>query len=162
ALPEAQVDRFMLKLKITYPNKKEEQEILRRMAHVNRSFDVKAVITPEEILRARKLVDQIYLDEKLEVYIVDLVMATREPEAYKLDVKSYIEYGASPRATINLTLAAKAYAFLQGRGYVTPQDIKKIGLDVLRHRVIITYEAEADEVTTEDIINKVFDTVVVP
>ncbi len=162
ALPEAQVDRFMLKLKITYPNKKEEQEILRRMAHVDRNIEIKAVITPEEILRARKLVDQIYLDEKLETYIVDLVMATREPEAYKLNLKSYIEYGASPRGTINLTLAAKAYAFLQGRGYVTPQDVKKIGLDVLRHRVIITYEAEADEVTTEDIINKVFDTVVVP
>jgi len=162
ALPEAQVDRFMLKLKITYPNKKEEQEILRRMAHVDRNIEIKAVITPEEILRARKLVDQIYLDEKLEAYIVDLVMATREPEAYKLNLKGYIEYGASPRGTINLTLAAKAYAFLQGRGYVTPQDVKKIGLDVLRHRIIITYEAEADEVTTEDIINKVFDTVVVP
>lgn len=161
-LPEAQVDRFMLKLKITYPNKREEHEILKRMAHVERDFNVRAVVSPAEVLNARKLVDQIYVDEKLEAYIVDLVMATREPEAYKLDVKDYIEYGASPRATINLTLAAKAYAFLQGRGYVTPQDIKKIGMDVLRHRVIITYEAEADEVTTEDIINKVFDTVIVP
>ena len=161
-LPEAQVDRFMLKLKIVYPNKKEEQQILNRMARVKKNLAVESVVTPEDILRIRDLVDQIYVDEKLSSYIVDLVMATREPEAYKLDVKGYIEYGASPRATIYLTVAARAYAFLQGRGYVTPQDIKSIGLDVLRHRVIITYEAEADEVTSEDIINKVFDTVVVP
>ncbi|MBF0215865.1 MAG: MoxR family ATPase [Candidatus Omnitrophica bacterium] len=161
-LPEAQVDRFMLKLKVSYPNKKEEQEILKRMAHVKKKIAVESVITPEDILRIRDIVDQVYIDEKLSSYIVDIVMATREPEAYKLDVKNYIEYGASPRATIFLTLAAKAYAFLQGRGYVTPQDIKSIGLDVLRHRVIITYEAEADDVSAEDIINKVFDTVVVP
>jgi MoxR-like ATPase len=161
-LPEAQVDRFMLKLKIVYPNKKEEQEILNRMAKVKKKLDVESVVTPEDIIRIRDLVDQVYIDEKLSAYIVDLVMATREPEAYKLDTKGYIEYGASPRATIYLTLAAKAYAFLQGRGYVTPQDIKSIGLDVLRHRVIITYEAEADDITPEDIINKVFDTVVVP
>ena len=161
-LPEAQLDRFMLKLKITYPNKREEQEILKRMAKVENPLDVKSVISTKEILRARKLVDEIYLDEKLETYIVDLVMATREPDAYKLDTKGYIEYGASPRATIYLSLAAKAHAFLQGRGYVTPQDIKKIGLDVLRHRVIVTYEAEADEVTSEDIVNRVFDGVVVP
>jgi len=160
-LPEAQVDRFMLKLKIVYPNKKEELEILNRMAKVKRKLDVESVVTPEDIIRIRDLVDQVYIDEKLSSYIVDLVM-TREPEAYKLDTKSYIEYGASPRATIYLTLAAKAYAFLQGRGYVTPQDIKSIGLDVLRHRVIITYEAEADDITSEDIVNKVFDTVVVP
>ncbi len=161
-LPEAQVDRFMLKLKIVYPNKKEEQEILNRMARVKNKLDVESVITPEDIMRIRDIVDQVYIDEKLSSYVVDLVMATREPEAYKLDIKSYIEYGASPRATIYLTLAAKAYAFLQGRGYVTPQDIKSIGLDVLRHRVIITYEAEADDITSEDIINKVFDSVVVP
>jgi MoxR-like ATPase len=161
-LPEAQVDRFMLKLKIAYPNKKEEQEILNRMAKVKKKLDIESVVTPEDIIRVRDLVDQIYIDEKLSAYIVDLVMATREPEAYKLDTKSYIEYGASPRATIYLTLAAKAYAFLQGRGYVTPQDVKSIGLDVLRHRVIITYEAEADDIAPEDIINKVFDTVVVP
>ncbi|MCP4649708.1 MAG: MoxR family ATPase [PVC group bacterium] len=161
-LPEAQIDRFMLKLNITYPNKKEEQEILRRMARVNKEVKINSVVTPEQILKAREIVDQIYLDEKLEGYIVDLVMATREPDAYKLDTKQYIDYGASPRATINLTLAAKAHAFLQGRGYVTPQDIKSIGMDVLRHRVIVTYEAEADDVTSEDIINKVFDTVVVP
>ncbi|MFC2092047.1 AAA family ATPase [Elusimicrobiota bacterium] len=161
-LPEAQVDRFMLKLNITYPNRKEEQEILKRMAKVNKNVSVDSVISPKDILKARELVDKIYIDEKLESYIVDIVMATREPEAYKLDTKGYIEYGASPRATIYLTLASKAYAFIQGRGYVTPQDIKNIGLDVLRHRVIVTYEAEADDITSEDIVNKVFDTVVVP
>lgn len=161
-LPEAQVDRFMLKLKIVYPNKKEEREILDRMAKVKKKLDIESVISSEDILKIRDIVDQIYIDEKLSSYIVDLVMATREPQAYKLDTKNYIEYGASPRATIYLALAAKAYAFLQGRGYVTPQDIKSIGLDVLRHRVIVTYEAEADNITSEDIINKVFDTVVVP
>jgi MoxR-like ATPase len=161
-LPEAQVDRFMLKLNITYPNKKEEQEILRRMAKVRNKISVKPVITPDEILKARDIVDQIYVDEKIENYIVDIIMATREPEAYKLETKDYIEYGASPRATIFITLAAKAHAFLQGRGYVTPQDVKSIGMDVLRHRVIVTYEAEADDVTSEDIINQIFDTVVVP
>ncbi len=161
-LPEAQVDRFMLKLRVTYPNKQEELEILRRMAKVSRHQRIEPVITTDDVLSARKTVDQIYVDDKLEAYIVDLVMATREPEAYKVDVKGLIEYGASPRATINLTLAAKAYAFLQGRGYVTPQDIKKIGMDVLRHRVIVTYEAEADDVSSEDIVNKIFDTVVVP
>ncbi len=161
-LPEAQVDRFMLKLKIVYPNKKEERQILNRMAKVKKKLDVESVVSLEDIIRVRDIVDQVYVDEKLSAYIVDLVMATREPEAYKLDTKNYIEYGASPRATIYLSLAAKAYAFLQGRGYVTPQDIKSIGMDVLRHRVIITYEAEADDITPEDIINKVFDTVVVP
>lgn len=157
-----EVDRFMLKLKITYPNKKEEQEILKRMARLNKTESITPVIKTEQILKAREIVDQIYLDEKLEGYIVDIVMATREPEAYKLDAKRYIDYGASPRATINLTLASKAYAFLQGRGYVTPQDIKSIGMDVLRHRVIVTYEAEADNIASEDIVNQVFDTVVVP
>ncbi|MCM8775997.1 MAG: AAA family ATPase [Candidatus Omnitrophica bacterium] len=161
-LPEAQVDRFMLKLRVNYPNKKEELEILKRMAKVEKKLEVQPVITPEQILGARKIVDEIYLDEKLEAYIVDLVMASREPAAYKVDAKGHIEYGASPRATIYLTLAAKAYAFLQGRGYVTPQDIKKIGLDVLRHRIIVTYEAEADNITSEDVVNKIFDTVVVP
>lgn len=161
-LPEAQVDRFMLKLNITYPNKKEELEILKRMAKVNKDMRVNSAIKLKDILKARELVDKIYIDEKLQAYIVDLVMATREPEAYKLNTKGYIEYGASPRATIYLTLASKAYAFIQGRGYVTPQDIKNIGLDVLRHRVIVTYEAEADDITSEDIVNKVFDTVVVP
>ena len=162
ALPEAQVDRFMLKLNITYPSKREEQEILKRMARVAKDEKVYAVATCEQILEARGIVDAIYIDEKLQQYIVDLVMATREPQAYQLDIKQYIEYGASPRATINLALAAKAHAFLQGRGYVTPQDIKSIGADVLRHRVIVSYEAEADEITPEEIIRRVFDTVVVP
>ena len=161
-LPEAQVDRFMLKLRITYPNKKEELAILKRMAKVNNTITVTPVATTEQILKARQLVDQIYVDEKLEAYIVDLVLATRQPDAYNLPVKEYIEYGASPRATINLTLASKAIAFMQGRGYVTPQDVKKVALDVLRHRVIITYEAEADEMTSDDIVAKVLETVEVP
>lgn len=161
-LPEAQVDRFMLKLNITYPNRKEEQQILKRMAEVGKKIMVEPVIKAEEILKAREIVNQVYIDEKVEGYIVDIVMATREPQAFKLEVKDYIEYGASPRATIYLTLAAKAYAFIQGRGYVTPQDIKKIGHDVLRHRIIITYEAEADEITSENIVDKIFDTIEVP
>ena len=161
-LPEAQVDRFMLKLKIGYPNRDEEHEILKRMAKVGKRIQISPVVTVPEILHAREVLNDIYLDEKLERYIVDLVMATRKPKEYKLDVQEYIEYGASPRATICLTLAAKAYAFLQGRGYVTPQDIKRIGHDVLRHRIIVTYEAEADEITSEQIIDKLFDTVEVP
>jgi MoxR-like ATPase len=161
-LPEAQVDRFMLKLNITYPNKKEELAILQRMAKVNRDIKVRPVATIEQVLSARTMVDQVYIDEKLEAYIVDIVMATREPDAYHLDIKEYVEYGASPRATINLALAAKAYAFLQGRGYVTPQDVKKIAPDVLRHRVIITYEAEADEIKSDDIVTKVLDNIEVP
>ena len=161
-LPEAQVDRFMLKLKIGYPNLEEEQEILRRMAKVGKKVQASPVVTVQEILHARDVINEIYLDVKLERYIIDLVMATRKPEEYKLDVQDYIEYGASPRATICLTLAAKAYAFLQGRGYVMPQDIKRIGHDVLRHRIIVTYEAEADEITSEQIIDKLFDTVEVP
>lgn len=161
-LPEAQVDRFMLKLKIDYPTRSQEQEILNRMAKVDSILDVEPVITPEDIVRLRKIVDQIYIDDKITAYIVDLVIATRQPDAYKLDLKQYIEYGASPRATIYLTLAAKACAFLQGRGYVTPQDVKNVGMDVLRHRVIVSYEAEADEVSPENIVTKLFDTVVVP
>ena len=121
------------------------------------------MVTPQDILRARKTVDEIYMDEKIEKYIVDLVAATRNPEEYKLaDLKGLIQYGASPRASISLAVAAKAYAFLQGRGYVTPQDVKSIGLDVLRHRVIVSYEAEAEEKTSEDIIKKIFEEVEVP
>jgi len=161
-LPEAQVDRFMLKLKITYPSQEEEKEILKRMARVGKKIEVSPVVTTPQILHARSVVNDIYMDEKLEKYVVDLVFATRDPEKYKLDLKDYIEYGASPRATIYLTLAAKAHAFLQGRGYVSPQDVKRIGHDVLRHRIIVTYEAEADEVTPEVIIDKVFDAVEVP
>ena len=161
-LPEAQVDRFMLKLKITYPSKKEEREIMDRMAVTSRAFDVKPVVGAKDILRARAAVDEVYMDEKVKDYIVDIVFATRDPKAYKLDLEQFIQYGASPRATIYLTLASKAHAFLHGRGYVTPQDVKSIGMDVLRHRVIITYEAEAEDMTSEDVVQKIFDHVEVP
>ncbi len=162
-LPEAQVDRFMLKLRVDYPNKQEELMILQRMSFTSQDLAPQAIIQPEDLLRARAVVDEIYMDEKIQRYIVDIVDATRNPEAYRLeDLKGLIQYGASPRATINLALAAKAYAFLQGRGYVTPQDVKSIGLDVLRHRVIVSYEAEAEEKTSEDIIQRLFDEVEVP
>jgi len=161
-LPEAQVDRFMLKLKITYPSREEELQILERMAHTQAHTDVKPVVTTADILTARSVVDAIYLDDKVKQYIVDIVLATREPQAYKLAIGDYIEYGASPRATIYLALAAKAYAFLKGRGYVTPQDVKSIGMDVLRHRVLVTYEAEAEEITAEDLIQRIFDYLPVP
>ena len=161
-LPEAQVDRFMMKLRITYPNKKEEKEILERMAHTATSITVAPVIAPRDIMTARAVVDRVFMDEKIKDYILDIVFATRDPEAYKLPLKQYIEYGASPRATLYLTLAAKAHAFIQGRGYVTPQDVKSIGLDVLRHRVIISYEAEAEDMAAEDVVQKVFDEIEVP
>jgi MoxR-like ATPase len=161
-LPEAQVDRFMLKLKIPYPSREEELQILERMAHTQPHIQVKAVVSTEDILQARHVVDTIYLDDKVKQYIVDIVFATREPQAYNLDIAGYIEYGASPRATIYLALAAKAYAFLRGRGYVTPQDVKTIGIDVLRHRVLTTYEAEAEEVTSEDLIQQIFEHLPVP
>jgi len=161
-LPEAQVDRFMLKLKITYPSREEELQILERMAHTQSHTDIKPVVTTADILAARGVVDAIYLDDKVKQYIVDIVFATREPQAYKLAIGDYIEYGASPRATIYLALAAKAYAFLRGRGYVTPQDVKSIGMDVLRHRVLVTYEAEAEEITAEDLIQRIFDYLPVP
>lgn len=161
-LPEAQLDRFMLKLNITYPDKKEEREILDRMATTKSDIKVNAVISPTDILRLRTVVDGIYIDDKIKDYIIDIVFASREPKTYNLDLDQFIEYGASPRATINLTLAAKAHAFLKGRGFVTPQDVKSIGMDVLRHRIIITYEAEAEEIRPEDIINKIFDNVEVP
>ena len=161
-LPEAQVDRFMLKLKITYPTKSEEREILERMATTNEEQGIKQLMSLEDILRLRKIVDEIYIDNKIKDYIVDIVSASRDPKTYKLDIDELIEYGASPRATIYLTLAAKAYAFLQGRGYVTPQDVKTIGFDVLRHRIIVSYEAEAEEITAEDVIQKIFDHIEVP
>ena len=161
-LPEAQVDRFMLKVNLSYSNKKEEKEILKRMSFVGQKLSAGKVASPEDILKARGIVNEIYMDEKVQDYIIDIVFATREPEAYKLDLKNYIRLGASPRATINLTLAAKAYAFLQGRGYVTPQDVKSIGYDILRHRIIISYEAEAEEMTTEDILRRIFDEIKVP
>ncbi len=161
-LPEAQVDRFMLKLVLDYPNKKEEKEILDRMAVTNYKLQVQPVVEPDEILKAREVVNRIYIDEKVKDYILDIVFASREPEQYGLDIKDYIQYGASPRATIYLTVAAKAYAFIKGRGYVTPQDVKTVGRDVLRHRVIVSYEAEAEDLTSEDIIRKIFDQIEVP
>jgi MoxR-like ATPase len=152
----------MLKLKITYPNKQEEKQILERMT-AGSDIDVKPVITPEEIKKAQQTVREIYVDDKVKNYIVDIVFATREPENFNLkELKPLIAYGASPRATIYLTLASKAYAFLQGRGYVTPEDVKLIGMDVLRHRVIPSYEAEAEEMASEDIIKQIFDGVEVP
>ncbi|MDD5644244.1 MAG: AAA family ATPase [bacterium] len=161
-LPEAQVDRFMLKARITYPLRVEEKKIIERMAFTGSFIQVNSVINPEDIIRARALVDQIYIDDKIKDYILDIVFATREPDKFKIDLKDFIEYGASPRASIYLTVASKAYAFLQGRGYVTPQDVKSIGMDVLRHRIIITYEAEAEDIDSETIIRKIFDTIEVP
>ncbi len=161
-LPEAQVDRFIFKLKITYPTKSEEHEILKKMARSAPPVDVSPVISPEDIRRLRALSDEIYMDEKIEEYIVNLVEATRKPENYKLEMSQLIRYGASPRATIFLAMAAKANALLEGRGYVTPQDVKTVAVNILRHRVIITYEAEAEEKTAEDIIEQILETVDVP
>ena len=161
-LPEAQVDRFMFKVLLDYPSFAEERKILDRMAFTEPVTAVQPVIPLEEILHTRGLVDQIHVDEKVRDYVVHLVFATRKPEQYKLDVKHFIQFGASPRATIYLTLAAKAWALLQGRTYVTPEDVKSIGPDVLRHRIILTYEAEAQAVTTDAIIKQVFNTVPVP
>ncbi len=161
-LPEAQVDRFMLKLKMTYPDRDEELEILERMARTTPPPPVEAVATAQQVLDARRAVDGVYVDDKIKRYIVDVVFATREPQARGLEIAHYIDYGASPRASIYLALAAKAYAFLQNRSYVTPQDIKSIGMDVLRHRVMTSYEAEADGVTSETLIEQVFDHVPVP
>ena len=162
-LPEAQVDRFMLKISISYPSRPEEQAIVRRMGFTAKKFDIAKIVEPKDIIRCRGVVDEIYMDEKIEKYILDIVFATREPAAFRLnDLTGLIQYGASPRATIYMTLAAKAYAFTQGRGYVTPQDIKSIGPDVLRHRVIVSYEAEAEDMTSDDIIKKIFSEVEVP
>jgi MoxR-like ATPase len=160
-LPEAQVDRFMLKLKVDYPNKVEEREILERMTGMNH-FEARRVIRPADILNARRVVTQVYVDNRIKDYVVEIVFATRRPENYNLDIKGLIQFGASPRATIFLMLAAKAHAFIRGRGYVTPEDIKSVAFDVLRHRIILTYEAEAENVTTEQIIQRVLDTIEVP
>ena len=161
-LPEAQVDRFMLKLAVTYPDKHEELEIMRRMS-AGPEPEVTAVVNPAEILRARKAVELIYMDPQVEQYIVDLVFATRQPKDYDLgELAELIAFGASPRATINLAKAARAHAFLRRRGYVTPEDVRSIGLDVLRHRVLLTYEAEAEEVSADDVVNKVLNSIEVP
>ena len=161
-LPEAQLDRFMLKLRIDYPQKDEERLILDRMAVTDKKFDIKPVVTPKAISEVRSVVDEIYIDEKIKDYIVEIVCATREPEKHGLDLANFISYGASPRATIYLAVAAKAQAFIRQRGYVTPQDVKSIGPDVLRHRVIVSYEAEAEEKTSDDIIKTIFDNIEVP
>lgn len=161
-LPEAQLDRFMLKLKIDYPSKEQERQILERMAVTDKKIDIKPVITPSQIAELRCVVDEIYIDDKIKDYIVNIVHATRQPQKYGIEIGNFINYGASPRATIYLTVAAKAHAFVQQRGYVTPQDVKSIGLDVLRHRVIVNYEAEAEDKTSEDIIKTIFDNIEVP
>jgi MoxR-like ATPase len=161
-LPEAQVDRFMLKLSVGYPNKEEELEIIRRQTR-NVIEKAQAVISPQDIIKAREVVKEVYVDEKIEKYIVDIVFATREPQNYGLaELKDLINYGASPRASIYLTLAAKAHAFIRRRGYVTPEDVRSVGMDVMRHRVILSYEAEAEEMTTEDVIRKVLNRIEVP
>lgn len=161
-LPEAQVDRFMLKLNITYPTQKEEREILEQKA-MGKTVAVQKVVKVDEIIRARKVVHEVYVDDKIKDYIVNIVSATRNPEAFGVkDLKDLIEFGASPRATIYMTLAAKAHAFLRGRGYVTPEDIKTIGMDILRHRVILTYEAEAEEVSAPQVVQRIFDQIEVP
>ncbi len=161
-LPEAQLDRFMLKVVIDYPTQDQERQILDRMAATEKTFDIRPVIGPAHIADVRSVVDEIYIDEKIKNYIVDIVCATRDPKKYNLDIANLISFGASPRATINLAVAAKAHAFIQQRGYVTPQDIKSIGMDVLRHRVIVSYEAEAEDKTSEDIIQTIFDNIEVP
>ena len=161
-LPEAQVDRFMFKVILDYPTETEERQILDRMAFTTAETEVKPVVSLEEIMQARKIVDQIHVDEKIRDYIVKIVLATRKPQDFKLDVKHFIQFGASPRATIFLTLAAKAWALLQGRDFVIPEDVKSIGPDVLRHRIILTYEAEAQAVTTDNIIKQVLNAVPVP
>ena len=160
-LPEAQVDRFMLKLKVDYPSKVEERAILDRMTGTEIP-SVQRVVSPAELLAARQVVNQIYMDDRVKDYIVNIVFATRSPKDFKLDIAPLIAFGASPRATIYLTLAAKAHAFVRGRGYATPEDIKAIAFDVLRHRVLLTYEAEAEDVTPESIVQRVLDAVEVP
>jgi MoxR-like ATPase len=161
-LPEAQVDRFMLKLIVDYPDRPQEREILDRMATTSPGQTIDAVMSPDAIARARTVVDEIYIDDKIKDYIVDLVFATRRPRADGLELDDLIQYGASPRATIYLTITARANAFLDGRGYVVPQDVKDVAMDVLRHRVIVTYEAEAEDKTSEDVIKTVLDHVPVP
>ena len=162
-LPEAQMDRFMLKLLVDYPSKSEELKILEANANVSVEHDVSPVIDAETIFKSRKFVDEIYLDEKLKGYLVDVVQATRIPESFGAsELTAFIRFGASPRATISLALAAKANAFMKARSFVTPQDIKDIGFDVLRHRIIVSYEAEAEDISSDDIIKKIFETVPVP
>ncbi len=161
-LPEAQVDRFMLKIKITYPVRDEERLIMRQ--NITNSFpEIKSVVNPSDILKARNVVQEVYMDEKIEKYILDIVFATRQPKDFKLEkMTQLISYGGSPRASINLALAAKAFAFIKRRGYVIPEDVRAVCHDVLRHRIAVTYEAEAENINSEDIINEILNTVEVP
>ena len=162
-LPEAQLDRFMMKLKVDYPSKKEEKEILNKAAKTNKIEDVKKTVKTKNIIDAQKLIDEIYVDEKVEEYVLDLVFATRQPKNYGLDdLSQLIKIGASPRASINLILAAKAKAFIERRGYVIPEDVRYIGKDVLCHRLSLTYEAEAEELLEEDIVQRLFETIEIP
>jgi MoxR-like ATPase len=161
-LPEAQLDRFMLKVNVGYPTREEERGILDAMATSAPKLGVQPVVSPEEIIRARGVVNDIFVDDRIKDYIVDIVWASREPAAYKLKLDGLIRYGASPRATIFLTLAAKAQAFIAGRGYVTPQDVKSIGVDVLRHRIGVSYEAEAESITSENVVEQIFAGLPVP
>ncbi len=161
-LPEAQVDRFMLKVTITYPSVEEERLILDSKDHADSEIPVETVTNPADILASRKVVDSIYMDNKLKDYIVSLVCATRNPNAFSLDLGDYIETGASPRATLNLKSVSRGLAYLAGRGYVTPDDVKKAAFDVMRHRIRISYEAEAEAISSEDIIRKILDTIPVP
>jgi len=161
-LPEAQVDRFMLKVVVSYPNRAEERAIMDAMATSEPDLAVQPMVSAAEILHARRVVNSIYVDSRIKDYMVDLVLATRDPKQYGIDLNGYIRYGASPRASIALALASRAAAFLSGRGYVTPQDVKTLALDVLRHRVAVSYEAEAENISPEDIITKVMETLPVP
>src|SRR5690554_1337806 len=162
-LPEAQVDRFMLMIRVGYPTREEERIIMERVTERTMPSALSAVATPEQILQAQKAVRDIYIDDKLKEYIVDIIFATRSPEDYKMpELRDFIEFGASPRATIYLNLAAKAHAFVNRRGFVTPEDIKSIALDVLRHRVVLTFAAEAEEYTPEKVIEQILETIEVP
>lgn len=162
-LPEAQVDRFMLKIKVEYPTRAEELEIMRRMARTGDRVHTRTVVQPQQILAARAVLNELYVDERVEQYIVDLVVASREPSKYRLQaIESLIEYGASPRASINLNLAARAHAFLRHRAYITPDDVRSVAMDVMRHRIATTFEAEAEEITSEEVVQKILDTVEVP
>ena len=163
SLPEAQTDRFMLKIRVDYPSIDEERLILRKAARTQIDTVLTPVVNQQQLLKAQKVIDDIYVDQKVEEYVLNLVFSTRNPDKYKLkDLEGLIEYGGSPRASINLILAAKSRAFLEHRGYVTPEDIRYIGADVLRHRIILTYEAEAEEITSEDIIRRLFETIEIP
>ncbi len=162
-LPEAQVDRFMLKLHVGYPTREDELEIMRRMSRTTERAQTRAVVSPEQILRARGVVEELYIDPRVEGYIVDLVMASRTPSQYGLrQMGALVAFGASPRATISLNLAARAHAFLQQRAYVTPEDVRAVALDVMRHRLVLTYEAEAEEITSDDLVQRILNTVEVP